>query len=188
MFCACGGSALNPANSAGVTTMKMISSTSMTSTIGVTFGVDATPPSGPPVEIAIWNYLLDGMGLLRDRATGSAGSVELTREARAAELTGHALDEVVDHFLRHVRHLGREVVDLRREVVVRPHRRDGDEKTERRRDKRFGDTTTDCRETARARLRHARERVHDAHRGSEQSDERRRGADRRQHREAALQV
>src|SRR4029078_7432290 len=31
----------------------MISSTSMTSTIGVTFGVDATPPSGPPVEIAI---------------------------------------------------------------------------------------------------------------------------------------
>ena len=40
MFCACGGSALKPANSAGVTTMKMISSTSMTSTIGVTFGVD----------------------------------------------------------------------------------------------------------------------------------------------------
>jgi hypothetical protein len=61
MFCACGGSALNPANSAGVTTMKMISSTSMTSTIGVTFGVDATPLSEPPVDIDIRNYLLDGM-------------------------------------------------------------------------------------------------------------------------------
>src|SRR5690242_19039411 len=114
MFCACGGSALNPANSAGVTTMKMMSSTSMTSTIGVTFGVDATPPSGPPVEIAIWIYLVDGMGLLRDRATGSAGSVELAREPRPAELARHALDEVVDHFLRHVRHLGGQIVNLRR--------------------------------------------------------------------------
>ena len=39
MFCASGGVALNPANRAGVTTMKMISSTSMTSIIGVTLGV-----------------------------------------------------------------------------------------------------------------------------------------------------
>ena len=53
MFCACGGSALNPASSAGATTMKMISSTSMTSTIGVTFGVDATAPLPPPDDMAI---------------------------------------------------------------------------------------------------------------------------------------
>ena len=50
-----GGSALNPASSAGATTMKMISSTSMTSTIGVTFGVDDTSPLPPPVAIDIRN-------------------------------------------------------------------------------------------------------------------------------------
>src|SRR5581483_8218909 len=187
MFCACGGSALNPAKSAGVTTMKMISSTSMTSTIGVTFGEDCTPPPPPPVDIAIRNYLLDGMGLLRDRA-GAAGCVELAGEARPTELARHALDEVVDHFLRHVRHLSREVVDLRGEVVVRPHRRDGDEKTEGRRDERFSDTTADRRETAGTRGGHAREGVHDAHGGTEQSDERRGCTHRREHGEAALQI
>src|SRR5207244_2816245 len=91
------------------------------------------------------NYLLDGMVLLRDWAA-AAGGVELAGEARPTELARHALDEVVDHFLRHVRHLGREVVDLGREVVVRPHGRDGDEEAERRRDERLGDTTTDRRE------------------------------------------
>ena len=35
---------------------------------------------------------------------------------------------------------------------------------------------------------HADERVHDTHRGAEQADERRRGADRRQHAEAALEL
>ena len=42
-----------PAISAGVTTMKMISSTSMTSIIGVTFGEDCTAPAPPPLDIAI---------------------------------------------------------------------------------------------------------------------------------------
>ena len=135
------------------------------------------------------DYLLNGerrSGV--DRAGAARRGVELAREARPAELARHALDEVVDHFLRDVRHLGGEVVDLRREVVVRPHRRDGDEKTERRRDERFGDTTADRGETAGAGRGHAREGVHDAHRGAEQSDERRRGADRGEHRHAALQV
>ena len=40
-----GGSALKPASSCGVTTMKMISSTSMTSIIGVTLGVACIPPA-----------------------------------------------------------------------------------------------------------------------------------------------
>src|SRR3954471_2087673 len=186
MFTACGGSALNPAIRAGATTMKMIRSTSMTSTIGVTFGVDATP-APPPADIAIASYL-GGTAERSGRDRAGARRVELAREARTAELTADALDEVVDHFLRHVRHLGREVVDLRREVVERPHRRDGDEESKGRRDERFGDTTADRRETARARLRHARERVHDAHRGAQQSDERRRSTDCREHREAALQV
>src|SRR6185312_4055370 len=86
-------------------------------------------------------------GLLRDRAARARG-VELTGEARPAELARHALDEIVDHLLRDVRHLSREIVDLGREVVVRPHRRDGDEEAERRRDERFGDTAADRRQTA----------------------------------------
>src|SRR5215213_8647372 len=101
--------------------MKMISSTSMTSTMGVTFGAASTLLLAP-VDIDIETYLLtreSGSG--RD-GTGAAGRVELTGEARPAELARDALDEVVDHFLRHVRHFGDEVVDLRGEVVVRPHR------------------------------------------------------------------
>src|SRR5579859_3740849 len=158
MFCSFGGSAVNPANSAGVTTMKMMSSTSMTSTIGVTFGVDWTPPP-PPADIAIERFSC-AYGLLRDRAAARAGSVELTREPRAAKLARHALDEVVDHFLRHVCHLGREVLDLRLEVVVGPHRGNGDQQTEGRRDQRLGDTTADRGQTAGARLGHTGEGVH----------------------------
>src|SRR5262245_66685008 len=94
-----------------------------------------------------WVYLLRRSGRSGVDRAGAARGVELARETRPAELARDALDEVVDHFLRDVRHLGGEVVDLRGEVVVRPHRRNGDEKTERRRDERFGDTTTDRGET-----------------------------------------
>src|SRR5215831_20649139 len=97
-----------------------------------------------------------GVELLRDRRVAASGGVELTREARTAELTRHALDEVVDHFLRRIRHLGGEVVDLGLEVVVGPHGRNGHEETEGRRDERFGDASRDRGETAGARGGHAR--------------------------------
>src|SRR4030095_8234266 len=100
-----------------------------------------------------------GSGLRRDRRGAAGGGVELAREARTAELTRYALDEVVDHFLRRIRHLGRQVVDLGLEVVVRPHRRNRDEETEGRRDKSFGDTGRDRGETAGTRRGHAREGV-----------------------------
>jgi hypothetical protein len=74
------------------------------------------------------------------------------------------------------------------EVVVRPHRRDRDEETEGRRDERLGDTSRDRGETAGARRGHARERVHDTHRGAEQTDERCRGTDRREHAQTPLQL
>src|SRR5439155_2271739 len=129
--------------SAGVTTMKMMSSTSMTSIIGVTFGDDCTPL--PLLAAIAIGRPPQGMssGLLRDRAAGTAGCVEFARKAAAAELTRDALDEIVDHFFRDVRHLGREIVDLRREIVVRPDCRNRDEQTERGRNKRLGDTTSD---------------------------------------------
>src|SRR5690349_17562384 len=104
-------------------------------------------------------YSLPFDGLLRgdanvsggDRRVAARGGVELTREARPAELARHALDEVVDHLLGDVRHLGGEVVDLGLEVVVRPHGRNGDDETEGRRGERLGDTATDRGETATAR-------------------------------------
>src|SRR5947209_4074796 len=104
--------------------MKMMSNTSMTSIIGVTFGVEATPPP-EPLLIAIelsphWGRCSSG----RDGGVAARRRVELAREARPAELARHTLDEIVDHLLGDVRHLGGEIVDLGLEVVVRPHGRD----------------------------------------------------------------
>ncbi len=60
---------------------------------------------------------------------------------------------------------------------------------EGRRDQRLGDTGRDAGQAARrARRRHAGEGVHDAHRGAEQADERRRGADGAEHAQAALEL
>src|SRR5215210_4014364 len=120
--------ALNPAAISGVTIMKMIRSTSMTSIIGVTLmsALTADEPALLPVDMATAGHRLLGL--------------EFLREDRTPELAPHALDEVVDQFLRGVGHLDGEILDLRREVVVRPHRRDGDHQTEGRRDQRLGDT------------------------------------------------
>src|SRR5687767_8085061 len=117
--------------------MKMISSTSMTSIIGVTLMSALTadwPATSLPVDMATAAHRL-----LR---------LELLGEDRATELAPDALDEVVDELLRRVRHLDREVFDLGREVVVRPHRRDRDQQTERGRDQRLGDTSRDARQAA----------------------------------------
>src|SRR3954447_7918948 len=108
------------------------------------------------------NYLLrDDRRSGGDRRVAARRRVELAGEARPPELARHALDEIVDHLLGDVRHLGREVVDLRLEVVVRPHRGDGDDETERRRGESLGDTATDRGETTTARRGHGRERVDD---------------------------
>src|SRR5947199_2739802 len=111
--------------------MKMISSTSITSIIDVTFGDDCTLPLPLLADIAIERPPQNVGDLLSDRAAGTAGSVELTRKTAATKLARHALDEVIDHLLGDIRHLGREIIDLRREVVVRPHRRNRDDEAER---------------------------------------------------------
>src|SRR3954447_23833354 len=132
-----GSVALKPAAIRGVTIMKMIRSTSITSIIGVTLMSDLTEvaPALLPVDMATAGHRLLGL--------------EFLGEDRPAELAPDALDEVVDELLRGVRHLDREVLDLGREVVVRPHRRNGDHQTEGRRDQRLGDTGRDAREAAR---------------------------------------
>src|ERR671928_1085726 len=97
--------ALNPAAISGVTIMKMISSTSMTSIIGVTL-MSALTADEPalPVDMATAGHRLLGL--------------EFLGEDRAPELASHALDQVVDQLLRGVGHLDREVLDLGGEVVV----------------------------------------------------------------------
>src|SRR6185437_3632855 len=124
--------AWNPAAIAGVTIMKMIKSTSITSIIGVTLMSALTAPPDPE-------------SLLADRATGLRRflRLEFLGEDRAPELRAHALDQEVDQLLGGVRHFHGDVVDLGREVVVEPHRRNRDHQTERRGDERFGHAARD---------------------------------------------
>src|SRR6185503_18509750 len=98
--------------------MKMISNTNITSIIGVTLMSAAT---------AALAYLP------ADRATGLRRllGLEFLREDRAAELAADALDQVVDQLFRRVGHLDGDEVDLGREIVVEPHRRNRDHETER---------------------------------------------------------
>src|SRR6266487_1656261 len=119
--------AWKPAAMMGVTIMKMINSTSITSISGVTL------MSALTAALAL--------ALMTDRATGPRRllSLEFLREDRPAELRPDALDQVVDQLLRGIGHLDGEEVDLRGEVVVQPHRRDRHHEPEGRRDERFGD-------------------------------------------------
>src|ERR1043166_5223487 len=143
-----GISALKPLAMSGVTIMKMISSTSMTSIIGMTLGSDLT---------AVRPAVLADVSTAAHRLLG----LELLGEDRAAELASDALDEVVDELLRGVGHLARQVLDLGGEVVVQPHRRDGDEEPERGGDQRLRDAARDAGEAARgaARARSEERRV-----------------------------
>src|SRR5881409_2059099 len=120
--------AWKPAAMIGVTIMKMMSSTSITSISGVTLMSPLT------ADLAL--------ALVTDRATGLGRflRLEFLREDRAYELGADALDQVVDQLLRGIRHLDGEEVDLRGEVVVQPHGRNRDNQTEGGGDQRLGDT------------------------------------------------
>src|SRR3954452_7324248 len=125
-FLPLGRGALKPAAISGVTIMKMIRSTSITSIIGVTLMSDLTevPPAPPlPVDMATAGHRLLGL--------------EFLGEDRTPELAPHALDQVVDQLLRGIGHLDGEVLDFRGEIVVRPHRRDRHHEAERGGDQRL---------------------------------------------------
>src|SRR5213593_3195721 len=125
-----------PAAMSGVTIMKMMSNTNITSMSGVT----------------LMSALTAARALVADRATGRLGllRLEFLGEDRPAELRPDALDQVVDQLFRGVGHLDGEEVDLRREVVVQPHRRDRHHEPEGGRDERFGDAGRHRRERAAA--------------------------------------
>src|SRR5467141_401622 len=174
-FWARGIVAWKPAVMAGVTIMKMISSTSITSIIGVTLMSARTGTLELPV----------------DRATGLRRllRLEFLGEDRPAELAADALDQEVDQLLGRVRHLHGEEVDLGREEVVQPHGRDRDHEAERRGDQGLGHAAGDRRQgPATPRGGHALERRHDAHRGPEQAHERSRRPHRREDAQPALQL
>src|SRR5262252_6265813 len=130
---------LTPLWRRGVTTMKMIRSTRQTSTSGVTLMSLCSLSRRPPPPIPMEKLLRGELG------------------ARAAPF-----DEVVDELVRGVRHLDLEPLDVVHEDVEHPHRRDGHEEAEGRRNEGFGDTGRNRRDTARPRLGHAAERVDDA--------------------------
>src|SRR5215216_5283680 len=135
-----GSVALNPAAMSGVTIMKMINSTSMTSIIGVTLmsALTADEPALLPVDMATAGHRLLGL--------------EFLGEDRTPELAPHALDQIVDQLLGAVGHLDRQILDLGGEVVVGPHRGNRDHQTEGRGDQGFGDTGGDAGQTARGAL------------------------------------
>src|SRR5580765_9072844 len=119
--------ALNPAAISGVTIMKMIRSTSMTSIMGVTLMSALTAPTPAlPVDMATAGHRLLGL--------------EFLGEDRTPELAPHALDQVVDQLLGAISHLVGQILDLGGEVVVRPHGRDRDHEAERGGDEGLGDT------------------------------------------------
>src|SRR5208282_2726358 len=101
-------------------------------------------------------------------------------------LSAPARDEVVDQLHGRVVHLDVEGFDLVREIVIRPHRRDGDEKTESGGDKGFGNTAGHSRETGGFAAGDTFEGVDDADDGAEEADEGSRRADGGEAGEAAL--
>src|SRR5262245_37015622 len=123
--------ALKPALMSGVTIMKMINNTSMMSIIGITLGDALT---------VVLPALAADMPMTAHRLLG----LEFLGEDRAAKLAPHALDQVVDQFLRDIGHLDGEVLDLGGEVVVEPHRGNGHQQTEGSRDQGLGDTGRDA--------------------------------------------
>src|SRR5438270_4979819 len=129
----------------GVMTMKMIKSTSMMSTIGVTLMSDWRPPP-PPAVIPIASppgAPPPGGGPRRThparRGPPRRGRAELLTKNLRPELPRAVLQEVVDQLRRRVVHLDDEAVHLAREVVEEPHRGHGHGQAQGRRQKRLGD-------------------------------------------------
>src|SRR5262245_52581526 len=140
-----------PRDSIGVTTMKMMSSTSTTSTSGVTLMSAITPEEGLAFTVACRAPRLprDAIALAPGRALAAAAF----------------LQNVIHQLRGDVVHVHDEAVDPIREVVEHPDRRDGDQEPERGGHERLGDAGRHRAQTARVGGRHRAERVDDADHG-----------------------
>src|SRR4051812_17370527 len=169
-----------PCWSMGAMIIMMMSSTSITSTSGVTLMSDLTPPL-PPSCMAMVRSPGEAMKLTApdDSASGARQPDSVLRGL---------LDEVVHELRRRIVHFDVEVVEAAGEVVVEPHRRDGDEQPECGLDERLGNTGGYRADAARTGGRDTDERIDDADDRAEQSDERRRRADGRERVDALFEV
>src|SRR5688572_3257585 len=137
----------------GAVTMKMISSTSITSTSGVTLMSPRTLSSGSPL-VPKWKAM-------------SRAVPDRLGEIAPGEV--HELDHEVFH-------VGAQPAQLDAEVVEADQRRDGGAETGRGVDQGFGDAWRHRHDRGRAGLADVAEGAHDAPHGAEQADEgRRRG-------------
>src|SRR5437899_12849581 len=152
-----------PLRICGAITMKMISSTSTTSTSGVMLMLACILPDSPS---RIGRPSLFDHGLLDFRPF----DVKLL-ELRYFEQAVHELG-------RHPIHLDMENLNLAREVVEGDHGRNCDEDTQGRRDQGLRDASRNHRHSAGPRGRDASESVNDSDHGAEKTNERGSGADR----------
>src|SRR5690606_6945483 len=153
-----GRSTSMPCCMSGAVTMKITSSTSITSTNGVTLISELSPPCPPRRTAAI--------------SAGRRARARLAADARAAraqvglELRGEEVDRVA------------ELAQLADVVVVEDRGGNRGEQAHRRRDQRLGDAGRHDGEARAARLADLVERGDDADDGAEQADEGRRAAGR----------
>src|SRR5215510_14275265 len=157
----------------GAITMKMISSTSTTSTSGVIL-MDACSLAPSPSRISRTS-LLDHWRL--DFPHLDVNYLEL-----------RYFEQAVHELGRSPIHLDVEILDLAREVVEGDDGRDSDEDTEGRRDQGLSDAARDHRHPTGPRGCDAPESVDDSDHRAEEADERGRGADRGQEPETPLQL
>src|SRR5688572_14669713 len=145
-----------PACICGITTMKMINSTSTTSTSGVTL-MSGRARSGRRTDA---HLVADDRAGARRRRRGVPGPTRAGRDPRAALVL-----DVVEELALGLVDRAEQRVAARGEVVEREHRRDRDDQADRGDDEGLGDTGRDRAEAARALLRDALERADDADHG-----------------------
>src|SRR6516162_449878 len=173
-------STCTPCCNMGVITMKMMRSTSITSTIGVTLISDTGCSS-----LALLNSTFIAVPRETRQEKGDpGGSPPINSPDSGSRLLGRppnlladagaalrALQEVVDQLGAGVTHLDVEGFNLVGEIVERPDRRQRYEQTDRGGDQGFGNAACHRAQTSRLLGRDALERIDDADDGSKQSHE-----------------
>src|SRR2546421_8772320 len=154
--------------------MKMIRSTNMMSTIGVTLISELRPPPPPDAIPMIKNsFQTCSRDSRRARSlTGTRARSSLTSLLLRVQLPRAVLDEVIDQLRSGVVHLHNEAINFARKVVEEPDRRNCHDETKSGRNERLRNTARDRRDTCRLCILHALECVKDAVYCSEESDER----------------
>src|SRR5271157_3523182 len=168
-------STLTPCCNMGVITMKTMSSTSITSTMGVTLMLELTLAPSLRTAIAIEFNLLP------------AGLAPKALD-RQLPVDAPLLQEIVDQLAGAVVHFHVESFHLVGEVVEHHDSRNGDEQSDSGGHQRFRNTAGDSAQTSGLLRRNLFERIQNAHHRSEQSHERCGGTDSSQTTQAAFQL